>query len=87
MSSLDDAEQALAYLDRMLVTRHTDIDAGTLHYSTAEALRRAKPDKYVIERTGRQRTIRRVTRQAELSDQDRLVITWKLVRQIVTGTR
>jgi hypothetical protein len=55
-----EAEQALAALDYMLVTSNTDYDAGTLHYSTAAALARQHPGRYVIERVGRQRRILRV---------------------------
>jgi hypothetical protein len=47
----------------MVLARQTSPEDGLLHYSTAQALARARPGEYVIERSHRERRIRRITRQ------------------------
>jgi hypothetical protein len=59
----DPTEAAARLVDqhkRMVIAKRTDPDAGLLHYQTAQALARRHPDKYVIERVGRQRVIQQV---------------------------
>jgi len=47
----------------MVLARQTSPEDGLLHYSTAQALARARPGEYVIERSHRERRIRRITGQ------------------------
>ena len=60
---LRDAAEWVTGSTYMVVARQTSPEDGLLHYSTAQALARARPEEYVIERVGRQRVIRRIARQ------------------------
>jgi hypothetical protein len=60
---LRDAAEWVAGSTYVVVARQTSPEGGLLHYSTAQALVRARPEEYVIERVGRQRVIRRIARQ------------------------
>ena len=60
---LRDAAEWVTGSTYMVVARQTSAEDGLLHYSTAQALARARPEEYVIEQVGRQRVIRRITRQ------------------------
>jgi hypothetical protein len=66
---LRDAAEWVTGSTYMVLARQTRPEDGLLHYSTAQALARARPDLYVIGRVGRQRVIRRVTRQ-EAAERD-----------------
>ena len=59
---LRDASEWVTGSTYLVVARQTRPEDGLLHYSTAQALARARPGEYVIERVGRQRVIRRIAR-------------------------
>ena len=60
---LRDAAEWVTGSTYMVLARQTSPEDGLLHYSTGQALARARPAEYVIERSHRERRIRRITRQ------------------------